>query len=100
LKVLIHDKVCFDRNGWNLIVYYLHEIHTGIGQNNGNTTDAVHISLLIWCWTTVCLQFSHNPRNGLIQVLNTLWQNFIPFFVKEHLQGALEMLEVGICSSH
>jgi hypothetical protein len=27
-------------------------IHTGVGQNNGNTTDTVHISLLIWRWTT------------------------------------------------
>jgi hypothetical protein len=23
-------------------VYYLHEIHTGIGQNNGNTTHTAH----------------------------------------------------------
>jgi hypothetical protein len=37
-------------------VYYLHEVHTGIGQNNGNTTDTVHISLLIWCWTTILLE--------------------------------------------
>jgi hypothetical protein len=46
--------------------------HTGIGQNNGNTTDTVHISLLIWCWTTFCLQHSHNPWNGLVRVLNSL----------------------------
>jgi hypothetical protein len=25
---------------------------TGVEQNNGKTTDTVHISLLIWCWTT------------------------------------------------
>jgi hypothetical protein len=48
-------------------------IHTEVGQNNGNTTDTVHISLLIWCWTTFSLQYSHNPSwNGLVQVLNSL----------------------------
>jgi hypothetical protein len=25
---------------------------TGVGQNNGNATNTVYISLLIWCWTT------------------------------------------------
>jgi hypothetical protein len=29
--------------------------HTEFGQNNGNATDTVRISLLIWCWTTFCL---------------------------------------------
>jgi hypothetical protein len=27
-------------------------VGTGVGQNNGNTTNTVHISLLIWCCTT------------------------------------------------
>jgi hypothetical protein len=35
--------------------------HIQVGQNNGNTTDTVHISLLIWCWTTFCRQYSCNP---------------------------------------
>jgi hypothetical protein len=31
---------------------------TGVGKNDGNTTNTVHtsISLLIWCWTIFCLQ--------------------------------------------
>jgi hypothetical protein len=48
---------------------------TGVGQNYGNATDTVHISLLIWCWTTVCFQYSRSPSwNGLVQVLNGLIQ--------------------------
>jgi hypothetical protein len=27
----------------------------GVGQNNGNATETIHISTLIWCWTTFCL---------------------------------------------
>jgi hypothetical protein len=46
---------------------------TGAGQNNGNTTETVRISLLIWCWTTFCLQYSRSSSwNGLVQVLNSL----------------------------
>jgi hypothetical protein len=56
---------------------------TQVKQNNGNTTDTVHISLLIWCWTTFCLQCSWNPSwNVLVQVLNSLQRNFILFFSK------------------
>jgi hypothetical protein len=73
--------------------------HTGVEQNNGNTTDAVHISLLIWSWTTFCLQYTRKPSwNGLIQVLKSLAE-FYTILLEEHLQVALEMLEVGICSS-
>jgi hypothetical protein len=44
---------------------------TEAGQNNGNT-DAVRISLLIWCWTTFCLQYSRSSScSGLLQVLNS-----------------------------
>jgi hypothetical protein len=32
------------------------KIYIGAGQNHGNTIDTVHISLLIWCWTTFCHQ--------------------------------------------
>jgi hypothetical protein len=67
-----------------------------VGQNNGNTADTVHISLLIWRLTTFCLQYIPNPSwNGLLQ-------QFLEGFytiLEEHLQAALEMLEVGICSS-
>jgi hypothetical protein len=46
---------------------------TGVGQKNGNTTNTVHITLLIWCWTNFCLQYCINPSwNGLIQVLKSL----------------------------
>jgi hypothetical protein len=46
---------------------------TEAGQNNENTTDTVHISLLIWCWTRFYLQQGLNPSwNELIQVLNSL----------------------------
>jgi hypothetical protein len=61
---------------------YIH-ICTGVGQNNGNTTGTIHISLLILCRTTFCLQYSHSPfLNGLVQVLISLYQNFMVFFLK------------------
>jgi hypothetical protein len=31
---------------------------TGVGQNSGNITDTVHISLLIWCWTPNALNIA------------------------------------------
>jgi hypothetical protein len=41
----------------------------GVGQNNRNTTDTIHISLLICSWTTFCLQYSCSPScNVLLQV--------------------------------
>jgi hypothetical protein len=49
------------------------EKRTWVGQNNGNTSDTVRISLLIWCWATFCLQYSRSPSwNGLVQVMNSL----------------------------
>jgi hypothetical protein len=39
----------------------------------GETTDTVYNSLLIWCRNIFCLQYSRNPSsNGLVQVLNSL----------------------------
>jgi hypothetical protein len=38
---------------------YIH-MCTMVGQNNGNTTGTVHISLLIWRRTTFWLQYSHS----------------------------------------
>jgi hypothetical protein len=59
----------------------------------------VHISLLIWCWTSICLEYCCSPSwNGLVQVLNSLVK-FYTILLEEHLQVALEMLDVGICSS-
>jgi hypothetical protein len=47
--------------------------NTGIEQNNGDTTGTVHISVLIWCWTKFCLQYSRNASwNGLVQDFNSL----------------------------
>jgi hypothetical protein len=41
---------------------------TGAEQSNGNAADTVHISLLIWRWTTFCLQYSRIPSwNGLVE---------------------------------
>jgi hypothetical protein len=50
-----------------------HFTRAGVGQNNGNTIDTVHISVLIWCWTTMRIEYSLNPFcNRLVQVLNSL----------------------------
>jgi hypothetical protein len=53
-----------------------------VGQNNGNTTDTAHVCLLIWCWTTFCLQYSRNLSwNGLVPVFNSLQRSFIPLLL-------------------
>jgi hypothetical protein len=74
------------------------QLHREVEQNNGDTTDAVHISLLIWCWTTFCLQYSQS-----LEWAHTSFEQFLVEFYtilpEEHLKVALEMLEVGICSS-
>jgi hypothetical protein len=44
-----------------LILHAFHNQDTGVGQNNVNTIDTIHISLLLWCWTAFCLQYSRNP---------------------------------------
>jgi hypothetical protein len=73
--------------------------YTKGGQNTGNTTDTVHISLLISCWITFCLQYSLRPSwNGLVQVLNSLYRKFTSFLSKGH-QVALGLLDVTIFSS-
>jgi hypothetical protein len=57
--------------------------HKYDGAANINTTQGLeeimetlyilYTSLLIWCWTTFCLQYSQIPSwNGLVQVLNSL----------------------------
>jgi hypothetical protein len=47
-------------------------LSTEVGQNTENTTDTVHISLLIWHWTTFCIQHNRNPSwNGFVQVSNS-----------------------------
>jgi hypothetical protein len=53
---------------WVQVAWYI-----GVGQINGNTTDTLHISLLMWYWFTFCPQYSCSPSwNQLIQVLNNL----------------------------
>jgi hypothetical protein len=73
--------------------------YTGVGQNNGNTTDTVHISLLIWCWTT----FAFSTAAILLRMDSyKFWQSLVEFYtvlLEEYLQVALEKLTVGICSS-
>jgi hypothetical protein len=74
---------------------------TGVGQNNGKTTDIVHISLLIWCWTTFCFQYSFNTAWNVF-VLRSFKQSLAEFYtilLQEGPKVALEMLEVGTCSS-
>jgi hypothetical protein len=59
------------------------------------TKFTVHLSLLIWCWTNFCLQYSGSLSwNGLVQVSNSLYT----ILLADRLQVALEMLQVGICS--
>jgi hypothetical protein len=58
------------------------------------------ISLLIWTWTIVCLQYSRSPSwNGLKTGSEQSIGGFYTILLEEHLQIALEMLEVGNCSS-
>jgi hypothetical protein len=60
-------------NGYTCYILYIYtHIYTGVGQNNWSTTDTIHISLLIWCSTTFCLQYSCNPWSGLFTTLNSL----------------------------
>jgi hypothetical protein len=73
---------------------------TGVGQNSGNTTDTVHISLLTWCWTTFLP--SIQQQSFLEWTRTSFGQSpaeYNAILLEEHLQVALEMLEVGICSS-
>jgi hypothetical protein len=85
-------------------------IYTGVEQNNGNTIDTVHISLLIWCWTTFFLQYSTiGPPFAFNTTTILLGMNSYKFWtapmrilyilLEEHLQVALEMLEEGVCFS-
>jgi hypothetical protein len=75
------------------------EKYTGVGKNNGNTTDTVHISLLIWCWTT----FAFNTVAILLGIDSQNFGQFLAEFYTKllagHLQFTSEMLEVGIYSS-
>jgi hypothetical protein len=46
--------------------------------------DTIQISLVIWCWATFYLQYSHSPSwNGLVQVLNSSGI-LIPFLLKNN----------------
>jgi hypothetical protein len=40
-------------------------LYTGVGQNNGNTKNTEHISLLVWRWANFCLQYKlSSSKNG------------------------------------
>jgi hypothetical protein len=72
--------------------------YTGVGQNNRNTTDSVNF-----------FQYSVGPPLPSIQLQSSLqWthtsfeQSLVEFYtilLKEHLQVALDILDVGICST-
>jgi hypothetical protein len=69
--------------------------NTRVGQNNGKTTNTVYISLLIFC-----LQYNRIPSlNGLSTSFEQSLAELYTILLEEHVQVALEMLEVGICSS-
>jgi hypothetical protein len=74
--------------------------HTGVEQNNGNTTDTVtHLFI-----NTVSdhLLPSIQPQSFLELTHTSSEQSLMEFYtilLEEHLQVALETLEVGICSS-
>jgi hypothetical protein len=75
---LLQIKNCSGNWLTKAVVWYGTFEYTGFGKNNGTITDTVHMSLLIWCWTTLYLQYSHNSSwNALIQVVNSLWWNLI-----------------------
>jgi hypothetical protein len=60
-NIILTLRSIFSVSGYLKNVPTLFITHTGFEQNNGNTTYTVHISLLIWCWTTFCLQYSCSP---------------------------------------
>lgn len=73
-------------------------ICTGDEQNNRNTIPTVHVSLVIWCWTTFCNQYSLS----FLKRTSTSFKQFLAecyiIILEVHLQVVSEMLEVGICS--
>jgi hypothetical protein len=75
-------------------------IYIWVEQNNGNITDNVHISLLLWCWTDHLLP-SVQPLSFLEWTCTSFEQSVVEFYtlLEEHVQVA-EMLEVEICSNH
>jgi hypothetical protein len=67
-----------------------------VGQNNGNNTDILHISLVLHhplasVQLQSFLEWTHNFEQSL--------REFYTILLEEHVQVALEMMEVGICSS-
>jgi hypothetical protein len=75
LRLVIGTLNCavFDGKLYHILLLSSCVAYTGVGQNNGNIIDTLHVSLLIWYWDIFCLQYSRNPSwNGLVQVLNSL----------------------------
>jgi hypothetical protein len=73
--------------------------YIGVGQNNGDTTDTVHISLLIWCWTTFSTSTATSFSEWTLTSFEQTVMEFYTILLEEYLQVALEILEVGICFS-
>jgi hypothetical protein len=62
---------------------------------NGNPADTAHISFLIWSSTLFCLQYCSSS--------SSFEQSLVKYFtilLQEDLEVDLQMLEVGISSSH
>jgi hypothetical protein len=71
----------------------------GVGQNNGNTTDTIYFFM-----NTVSdhLLLSMMPQTFLKWTCTSFEKPLAEFYtilLEEHLQVALEMLQMGICSS-
>jgi hypothetical protein len=70
-----------------------------VRQNNRNTTDIVHTSLVMWYWTTFPAM---QPQTFLELTRTSFEQSLAELYIillEEHLQIASEMLEVVNCPS-
>jgi hypothetical protein len=64
-------------------------------KNNGNTTDTVHISLLIWCLKTLPSKQLQCFLEWTYTSFEQSLAGFYTILLEEHLQVALEMLGGG-----
>jgi hypothetical protein len=71
---------------------------TGVGRNNGNTTDTIHIPLLRWCSTTLA---SVRPQSFLEWTRTSFEQSLAEFWSRDSAVGivtgyGLDYRRVGI----
>jgi hypothetical protein len=68
---------------------------TGVEQYNGNITDIVHISLLIQCWTTFCLQYSRSRVDGWIcEIITHSLMELSPSWEAANCTGTQEIISI------